>query len=148
MTDDRNPPPVNAAVSRSMRSNKGKGTGPEMTVRKMLREMGHPGYRLNWKGAPGHPDIAYPGRRLAIFVNGCFWHRCPICDLPLPRSHQDFWSAKFSRNVERDREKTMELESAGWKVLTIWECRIKKDPEGVQRSLAEFLGDDDRGSRR
>ena len=142
MTDNRNPPPISPAVTKSMRSNKGKGTGPELIVRKMLREIGHPGYRLNWKNAPGYPDIAYPGRKLAIFVNGCFWHRCPICNLPLPKSHQEFWSAKFSRNVEHDKTVKSELESAGWKVLTIWECQIRKDPEGVERSLARFLDDD------
>ena len=64
--DNRNPPPINENVRKSMRSNKGKGTKPELIVRQMLRELGYPGYRLNWKKAPGHPDIAYPGRMACI----------------------------------------------------------------------------------
>ena len=124
--NNRSPPPTNENVSKSMRSNKGKGTKPELTVRNMLRELGYPGYRLNWKNAPGHPDIAYPGRKVAIFINGCFWHRCPKCNLPMPKSHQDYWLLKFERNVQRDAEKNKALESMGWTVVTIWECEIKK----------------------
>ena len=135
--DNRNPPPSSDITTRVMRANKGKGTDPEMVVRRMLREMGHPGYRLNWKKVPGRPDIAYPGRRVAIFVNGCFWHRCPRCNLPLPKSHTEFWQRKFERNVERDRRKTSELEAMGWKVITIWECEVKKDQEGIRTRLSK-----------
>jgi DNA mismatch endonuclease (patch repair protein) len=86
-----------------MRSNKGKNTSPEISMRKALRDNGASGYRLHWK-VPGKPDIAYPGRKIAIFVNGCFWHRCPRCDLPLPKSNTGFWTGKFERNVARDVE--------------------------------------------
>ena len=139
MTALRPPPPTSEATTKTMKSNKGKDTGPELKVRKMLREAGYPGYRLNWKKAPGRPDIAYPGHRLAIFVNGCFWHRCPICDMPLPKSHVDYWQEKFRRNVERDAEKTKELEDSGWKVVVIWECRLKKEPEEVSSELKDVL---------
>lgn len=122
-----------------MRANKGKDTTPELIVRQMLRNIGYPGYRLNWKKAPGRPDIAYPGKKLAIFVNGCFWHRCPYCNLPLPKSHQDYWGPKFAANVERDVRKTKELESLGWHVLTLWECQIRKQPGEVIKTLKEFL---------
>lgn len=131
----QNPPPTNENVSKSMRSNKGKGTKPELIVRRMLRELGYPGYRLNWKKAPGHPDIAYPGRRVAIFVNGCFWHHCPVCDLPMPKSHLDFWKTKIERNIERDERKNRELEDAGWRTVIVWECEIKKKPEEVIERL-------------
>lgn len=107
--DKRNPPPLNETTKKVMKSNKGKGTGPEVILRKALRDAGHPGYRLNWKKVPGRPDIAYPGKKVAIFVNGCFWHRCPKCNLPLPKTHIDFWEQKFKRNIERDRRKTIEL---------------------------------------
>lgn len=137
--DTRNPEPSSETVSKVMKANRGKGTSPEVKVRSMLREMGFPGYRLNWKKVPGRPDIAYPGRKIAIFVNGCFWHRCPYCDLPLPKSHTDFWEEKFSRNVERDERKRTELESLGWTVVTIWECQIKKDPESVRARLEASL---------
>lgn len=137
--DNRNPPPTNENVSKSMRSNKGKGTKPELIVRQMLRELGYPGYRLNWKKAPGHPDIAYPGRRIAIFVNGCFWHHCPRCDLPMPKSHSDFWRTKIERNVQRDERKNGELVEAGWTVITIWECELKKERDWVVMKLRDVL---------
>ena len=137
--DNRNPPPSSDVTSKVMRSNKGKDTGPELTLRKALRDAGFGGYRLNWKKVPGRPDIAYPGRKVAIFVNGCFWHRCPHCDLPLPKSHTEFWQQKFDRNVERDERKRRELEEIGWTVLTVWECEIKKDLPSVLKLVSSTL---------
>ena len=137
--DNRNPPPTNENVSKSMRSNKGKGTKPELEVRKILRELGYPGYRLNWKKAPGRPDIAYPGRKIAIFVNGCFWHRCPVCNLPMPKSHSDFWKNKIEKNVQRDERKNKELVDAGWTVITMWECEIKKKQFDIKTRLSKIL---------
>jgi DNA mismatch endonuclease Vsr len=64
---------VAAPKNKAMQGNKGRDTKPELKVRRLLRDLGHPGYRLQWKKAPGKPDIAFPGRRIAIFVNGCFW---------------------------------------------------------------------------
>jgi len=110
-----------------MQGNKSKDTKPELTVRKLLREAGLPGYRLQWKKAPGRPDIAFPGRKIAIFVNGCFWHRCPICDLSIPKTNYEYWNEKFQRNVERDKTKIEELEKDGWKVLIVWECELKNE---------------------
>ncbi len=137
--DKRNPPPTSSSTTNVMKANKGRDTKPEVAVRLMLRQLGHPGYRLNWKGAPGRPDIAYPGRKIAIFVNGCFWHRCPICNLPLPKSHTDFWTEKYKRNVERDERKITELETAGWKVTNIWEGETKKDSATVEKELAALF---------
>ncbi len=96
-------------------------------MRIALREVGIPGYRLHWKKIPGKPDIVYPGKRIAIFVNGCYWHRCPMCNLPLPKSNFEFWKAKFNRNKARDAKKKKEIEAMGWKVFVIWECEIKKN---------------------
>jgi len=122
-----------------MRGNRGKNTAPELTLRRLLREAGYPGYRLHWKKAPGHPDIAYPGRKVAIFVNGCFWHRCPHCQPAEPKSHSEFWQRKFELNRERDARKRRELEDAGWTVVTVWECRLKQAAEEVVISLARVL---------
>jgi DNA mismatch endonuclease (patch repair protein) len=111
-----------------MIANTSKDTKPELMVRRMLREAGHPGYRLHWRidDADGRyvcrPDITYPGRKLAIFVHGCFWHRCPKCDLRLPKTNVEYWREKFDRNVERDRRKENILVALGWNVQTIWEC--------------------------
>jgi len=114
-------------VSKVMKKNKAKDTKPELLLRKALWRAGIKGYRLNWKKVPGSPDIAFPGKKIAIFVNGCFWHRCPICKLPLPKTNTEFWTNKFKRNVERDKLKTQRLQELGWTVFTVWECQIKKD---------------------
>ena len=124
------PPASSAAVHNVMIANTSRDTKPELWVRRMLREAGHPGYRLHWRidDADGRyvcrPDITYPGRKLAIFVHGCFWHRCPKCNLRHPKSNVDYWSQKFEKNVERDRKKEMSLKEIGWRVHTIWECEL------------------------
>jgi DNA mismatch endonuclease (patch repair protein) len=110
-----------------MRSNKGKNTSPEKRLRSALVAAGIKGYRIHRRGVPGRPDISFPKRRLAVFVNGCYWHRCPVCDLPIPKTHSEFWKKKFELNTRRDRRKTEELEAGGWRVLVIWECEIRKD---------------------
>lgn len=125
--DGRAPLPEKESTSRVMSANRGKDTHPELSLRRALWKEGIKGYRLNWNKAPGRPDIAFPARKIAIFVNGCFWHRCPYCLPSLPKSHRAFWKKKFSNNVRRDKEKVLELEQDGWKVLTIWECKLKND---------------------
>lgn len=122
-----------------MKRNRGKDTRPELELRRLLREAGYRGYRLHWKGAPGHPDIAYPGRKVAIFVNGCFWHQCPHCRPAQPKSHSEYWQRKFELNRERDERKCRELEEAGWRVVTVWECRLHGDSATVVRSIVEAL---------
>lgn len=118
--------PTREATRHVMQANKSKNTKPELKVREALRAAGLSGYRLHWKKAPGKPDICFPGRRVAIFVNGCFWHRCPHCGLPMPKSNVAFWEAKFARNRARDARDNALLVSEGWTVITIWECRLKK----------------------
>jgi DNA mismatch endonuclease (patch repair protein) len=117
---------VSLATRHVMQANKSKNTGPELLVRRALREAGLPGYRLHWKKCPGRPDICYPGRKIAIFVNGCFWHRCPHCNLPTPKSNVEFWEKKFARNRARDARNHAELVGEGWTVLVVWECALKK----------------------
>lgn len=127
-------------VRKCMQSNKRRDTSPELKVRAMLRHLGYPGYRLDWKKAPGHPDIAYPGRKVAIFVQGCFWHRCPVCNYGLPKSNVEYWVAKFERNVERDKRTKQQLEEMGWDCIEIWEHQLgKKHLEETERYLAEEL---------
>jgi DNA mismatch endonuclease, patch repair protein len=133
------PPASSPSTRKTMQANRGKNTGPELELRRLLRNAGYPGYRLHWKKAPGHPDIAYPGRRIAVFVNGCFWHRCPHCNAPMPKSNTEFWQAKFAANRERDARKTAELEAAGWTVLTVWECQVRDEPIGVVSDICKVL---------
>jgi DNA mismatch endonuclease (patch repair protein) len=129
--DGRAPIPENEVTSKVMSGNKGKNTKPELLLRKALWSKGVKGYRLNWKKVSGRPDIAFPRKKLAIFVNGCFWHRCDKCSPNTPKTNVDFWNKKFHRNIERDHEKEAELIGLGWKVLVVWECEIKGDLQGV-----------------
>src|SRR6476646_4985472 len=121
-----NPPPSSPAVRNVMRANRARNTVPEVRLRRALREAGLGGYRLNWAKAPGRPDIAYPGRRIAIFVHGCYWHHCPECDPSIPKSNPSFWQRKFELNFERDLRKRKALEDAGWIVEEVWEHDVNK----------------------
>lgn len=133
------PPPTSPHVSKSMKSNVAKNTGPEVALRKALWATGLRGYRLHCKKVPGRPDICFTKKKLAIFVNGCFWHRCPICDLSLPKTNTDFWQRKFELNKERDKRKIENLESMGWTVLTVWECEIRNELEETVTRIREAL---------
>ncbi len=113
------------AVHKSMQGNKRKDTKPELLVRQRLRAAGLTGYRLQWK-VPGRPDVAWPGKKVAVFINGCYWHRCPHCNLSLPKKNTEYWIAKFNRNQERDAQNLAALHAAGWKTHVIWECELKK----------------------
>lgn len=125
--DGRAPIPVNERTSRTMSSIKAKNTKPELIVRKALWWNGIKGYRLHWKKAPGRPDIAFPGKKIAIFIHGCYWHRCTFCNPSPSKTHTEFWENKFRTNMEHDTAKTEALIDNGWTVITLWECQIKKD---------------------
>ena len=142
--DKRNPEPTSEITSKVMRANKRKDTVPELKLRRALREKGHDGYRLHWNKVPGRPDIANPGRKIAIFVNGCFWHRCPHCNPPLPKSHTEFWKKKFERNIERDSRKKKELLDNGWLVVTFWECEINNNLSRVVTDIIDIIESRDR----
>jgi DNA mismatch endonuclease (patch repair protein) len=125
-----------------MKGNRGKDTKPELLVRRLLREAGYPGYRLHWKKAPGRPDITYPGRKVAIFVNGCYWHACPHCGRKMPKAHPEYWEAKFAANEERDARKRANLESEGWRVEVVWECQLREDPcSALSRIVVALRGE-------
>ena len=137
--DKRSPKPSSQNVSKVMSANKAKDTKPELLLRQALRGAGFSGYRLHWKNVPGRPDICYPGRKLAIFVHGCFWHGCPRCELPMPKSNVAFWEDKFRKNRERDTKKLAALRQAGWTALTFWECQLKDDIERCVADIATNL---------
>lgn len=129
------------AIRHVMQANKGANTTPELVVRSYLRSVGLAGYRLHWKKAAGRPDICYPGRRVAIFVNGCFWHRCPRCALALPRTNIEYWSDKFERNRTRDARNHEELRTQGWTVLVVWECQLKGErAASAMGEIAQVVG--------
>lgn len=104
---------------------RGKGTKPEMVVRKFLFGRGFR-YRLNHPWLPGHPDILLRKYRSVIFVNGCFWHGHEGCRYyVVPKSNTEFWKAKIARNRARDIEEQRRLASMGWHCITVWECQLK-----------------------
>lgn len=129
-TTDVYPPEKRSAV---MRRVKGKNTSPELAVRKALTRLGLR-YRLHRKDLPGNPDIVMPGRRLALFVHGCFWHGhdCPRGSR-VPKQNRDYWVGKVGRNRARDAKSREALAAQGWRVETIWECELKDGPALAER---------------
>ena len=110
---------------RCMASIRGKGTKPEITVRKFLFSRGFR-YRLNHPRLPGRPDIVLRKYRTVIFVNGCFWHGHEGCKhYVVPKSNTEFWIAKIERNRARDIDEQHELAAMGWHCITVWECQLK-----------------------
>lgn len=112
--------------SQNMARVKSKNTKPEVFLRKLLWHKGFR-YRLNYKELPGSPDLYIPKYRVAIFVNGCFWHMHENCRYSsIPKSNYEFWKNKLEGNVERDKKNYAQLESMGIKVIVVLGCEIKK----------------------
>lgn len=118
------PAPASEGRSRNMRANRRSDTKPEVALRSALHRLGYryrKDYRLTLdEGVRVKPDIVFTARKVAIFVDGCFWHACPEHGRR-PTSNEWYWTPKLARNVERDRTVTAALERAGWEVLRIWE---------------------------
>ena len=108
-----------------MRRVKGKDTAPELRVRRLLWRLGAR-YRLHRADLPGRPDIVLPGRRLAVFVHGCFWHGHTCArGARVPKANRDYWVAKVGRNRSRDSGSRAALAALGWRVETVWECELR-----------------------
>jgi len=134
-TTDVYPPEKRSAV---MRRVKGRDTTPEMAVRKALTGLGVR-YRLHRADLPGKPDIVMPGRRLAIFVHGCFWHGHDCArGARVPKQNRDYWVGKVDRNRARDERSRDALAARGWRVETLWECDLK-DSEALRARLRKLL---------
>ncbi|WFU60100.1 very short patch repair endonuclease [Bradyrhizobium pachyrhizi] len=117
---------------------RGRNTGTEMTVRRLLHALGYR-YRLHARELPGKPDIVFRGRKVAVFVHGCFWHRHDCGLAYVPKTRPEFWRRKFEGNVTRDQRTRRELEEAGWRVVFVWECQLS-DLAALGRSLAREIG--------
>ena len=115
---------------------KGRDTGPEVRLRKALWKAGLR-YRTHYE-LVGKPDIVFVGKRTVVFVDGCFWHRCPLHSTK-PKSNSEFWKIKLSRNVRRDNEVNEQLARAGWKVLRFWEHEVNDNLEGLVRTIKDCL---------
>ncbi|WP_020180625.1 very short patch repair endonuclease [Methylopila sp. M107] len=128
--------PARSAVMRAVKS---RDTGPEMLVRRVAHALGFR-FRLHRTDLPGSPDLVFPRAKTAVFVHGCFWHGhdCPR-GARVPKTNVDYWRAKIGRNVARDARVRGELEAAGWRTLTLWECELK-DRDGLEARLRDALG--------
>jgi DNA mismatch endonuclease, patch repair protein len=121
-----------------MRKVPGRNSSAELKVRQLLRSLGV-GYRLHRKDLPGSPDIVMAGRRLAVFVHGCFWHGHDCRrGARAPKAHADYWSAKIARNKARDARVQAELTALGWRPVVVWECELK-DEAALRARLACLL---------
>lgn len=114
-----------------------KNTGPETAVRRAAHAAGFR-FRLHRRDLPGTPDLVFPCFRAAMFVHGCFWHGHGCKKGRLPKSRQDYWVPKITANRARDAAKQAQLEAAGWRVLTTWECEIGT-PERLAARITGFL---------
>ena len=116
---------------------RGKNTRPEIKLRKLLWSSGMRGYRIHYN-LPGKPDIVFIKKRIAIFIDGCFWHKCPIC-FQEPETRKEFWMQKIQSNIDRDKKVDDQLKTDGWSVIRIWEHEIKKEPEKTVKKIITFL---------
>lgn len=123
---------------RMMSRIKGRDTGPELSLRRAVWALGLR-YRLQYRIGRTRPDMVFIGRGLAVFVDGCFWHGCPLHST-MPKSNRDFWEQKLTRNRERDAEDTRRLEAEGWRVLRLWEHEIEASPAECAQRIAAMLG--------
>ena len=113
-------------ISKRMSQVHSASTKPELKLRHALWRIGFR-YRVNDKNLPGKPDIVLPKYRTVIFTHGCFWHGHKDCkNATTPKSNTAFWTAKITRNQQRDQEVWRQLEAKGWSVIIVWECQLKK----------------------
>src|SRR5580692_552424 len=121
-----------------MRRVKSRDTTPERTVRRLLWRLGAR-YRLDRRDLPGRPDIVLAGRKLVIFVHGCFWHGHDCArGARVPKANRDYWTGKIGRNRARDIETRARLEALGWRVEVVWECELK-DAAAMEQRLGDLL---------
>lgn len=122
---------------------KSKDTSPELLVRKFLHASGYR-YTLHNKNLPGKPDIVLPKYKTAVMVHGCFWHGHENCKyFSIPKTRTEWWTKKLNGNIENDKKALAALTAAGWKVINIWGCELKKDKldATLQKLLTHFKKD-------
>lgn len=133
MADNLTPEQRSLAMSRIKR----RDTRPELLLRRALWAAGGRGYRIDDRRLPGRPDLAWTRRRVAVFVDGKFWHGHPSAYRQ--GQHGTYWDEKIKRNVERDRATDNELASMGWTVLRLWDFEVRRDLAGSTAKVMEAL---------
>lgn len=138
-SDRRSPRALSDVVTRQMKAMPRRDTQVELAVRRELHRLGVR-FRIHARQLPGTPDIALTRARVAVFVDGCFWHRCPAHGTS-PKNNADWWSAKLDGNVARDRRKDAELQELGWMPVHVWEHEDPAEAAGkIQRIWRERVG--------
>ncbi len=127
--------------SKNMSAIRNRNTKPEIKLRKALFRIGLR-FRVNYN-LPGKPDIVFPGKKLAVFVDGCFWHCCPRCYRE-PDDNKEYWKKKIATNVKRDEKVNTILTEDGWNVLRFWEHEVKKDITRVVEIIINALNQTDK----
>lgn len=129
---------IDPGRSAAMRAVKSKDTTPELLVRTLIHGLGYR-YRLHRRDLPGTPDLAFPSRKLALFVHGCFWHGhdCKR-GARMPKANNAYWVAKIDRNRQRDRETQRALGEMGWTSFVIWECELR-DREELRAKIISLM---------
>lgn len=133
----RNPLPSSDAALMRMKASKPRNTGPEIAIRYELHKKGLR-YRIDVRPLESlnrRADIVFRSIKLAIFIDGCFWHGCPLHGT-LPKANAEFWELKIARNIERDRDTDFKLISAGWKVIRVWE---HEDPKTAAENISIYI---------
>jgi len=128
---------TNEQRSYNMSQIRSKDTKPELVIRKLLFEKGMKGYRIHYN-LPGKPDIVFVGKKVVIFVDGCYWHKCPVCFIE-PQTRRDFWMKKINGNVKRDNKVNELLKNEGWHVLRFWEHEVRNNPNKVVDNIKKTL---------
>ena len=133
------PTATTAAVKSAMKGNRSTNTFPERVMHKALFGLGISDFVTHHE-LPGSPDIAFVSEQVAVFVHGCFWHRCPHCAPHFPSSNLSYWRAKFARNRARDKAVVRRLKELGWRVVVVWECRLLTNPLRQAQRVRSTLG--------
>ncbi|XOB40886.1 MAG: very short patch repair endonuclease [Candidatus Nealsonbacteria bacterium] len=125
--------------SRNMSAIKGKGNqSTEIAFLRLLKKNKITGWLRHYRFLRGKPDFVFVGKKIAIFIDGCFWHGCPKCKLE-PVTNKRFWAEKISINKKRDVAVSKEIKKANWLVLRFWEHQIKKNPKSAIKKLKKYL---------
>ena len=117
---------VDKKRSLTMAAVKSKDTSCEIILRKALWAAGVRGWQLHRKEITGNPDLVFKGKKIAIFIDGCFWHGCETC-CRMPKTRKEYWENKIKKNIIRDKEVNQQLKREGWKILRFWEHEIKRE---------------------
>jgi DNA mismatch endonuclease (patch repair protein) len=133
-----------AERSEIMRRIGSSATQPELVVRALVKRAGYGGYRFNLSSVLGSPDICWKGRKIAIFVHGCFWHGHDCRHgRRAPSSNTKYWKIKLARNIERDKQSQRALLQQGWHILVIWECQLSQEQkvwQKIKRFMTRYYG--------